>query len=48
MVELRKPKGATAHVMKIDLGPEVPRLYIKMELRSGLILGHSFHYSKFS
>ena len=46
VVELRKPVGATGYVMKIELEPTVPVLYVKLELRSGRILGRSFHYSK--
>jgi hypothetical protein len=38
--------GATGYVMKIELEPAVPVLYVKLELRSGRILGRSFHYSK--
>ncbi len=46
VVELRKPVGATGYVMKIELEPTAPVLYVKLELRSGRILGRSFHYSK--
>ena len=31
--------------MKIDLGRNVPRLYIKLQLGSGEVIGRSFHYS---
>ena len=45
VIELRKPPGATGYVMKIDLGSGAPLVYVKLELRSGRILGRSFHYS---
>ncbi len=45
-VTLRKPKGATGYVMKIDLEPGWPRLYVKLQLGSGKIIGRSFHYSE--
>ena len=46
IVELRKPDGATGYVMKVDLEPDRPRLYIKLQLGSGKIIGRSFHYSE--
>ena len=46
VINLRKPKGAKGYVMKIDLGPDVPRLYIKLQLGAGKIIGRSFHYSE--
>ena len=45
-VTLRKPPGATGYVMKIDLEPDAPTLYVKLELGSGTIWGRSFHYSE--
>ena len=45
-VELQKPPGATGYVMKIDLEPNAPTLYVKLQLGSGQIIGRSFHYSK--
>ena len=44
-VALRKPAGATGYVMKIEIDPDAPLLYVKVELRAGKILGRSFHYS---
>ena len=44
-VALRKPPGATGFVMKIDIEPRHPKLYIKLQLGSGKIIGRSFHYS---
>ena len=45
VVELRKPPGKNAYVMKIEIDQDLPRVYIKVELRSGKIWGRSFHYS---
>lgn len=45
VVELRKPAGATGYVMKIDIEPERPQLYVKLQLGAGKIIGRSFHYS---
>lgn len=44
-IELRKPPGAKGYVMRIDLEPGKPQLYVKLELGSGKIIGRSFHYS---
>ena len=46
VIELRKPPGAKGFVMKIDLGTNVPVLYVKLQLGAGKIIGRSFHYSK--
>ena len=46
VVELRKPPGAKGYVMKIDLGPDVPTLYVKLQLRGKHVVGRSFHYSE--
>ena len=46
MVELNKPQGAKGYVMKINLEPGQPQLYIKLQLGSGKIIGRSFHYSE--
>ena len=45
-IQLDKPPGATGYVMKIDIEPGRPQLYIKLELGSGKIIGRSFHYSE--
>ncbi len=45
-IELEKPPGAKGYVMKIDLEPSRPPLYVKLQLGSGKIIGRSFHYSK--
>lgn len=47
VIELNQPKGATGYVMSIDMGPDVPSLYVKLELGSGEIIGRSFHYSEY-
>ena len=46
VVKLRKPPGAKGYVMKIDLGPDMPTLYVKLQLRRGQVVGRSFHYSE--
>ena len=46
-VQLHKPRGAIGYVMKIDLEPNRPQLYIKLQLGSGKIIGRSFHYSEY-
>ena len=35
IVELRKPQGAKGYVMKIDIEPGQPRLYVKLQLGVG-------------
>ena len=45
-MELHKPRGAIGYVMKIDLEPSRPQLYVKLQLGSGKIIGRSFHYSE--
>jgi hypothetical protein len=44
-VVLHHPPGAQAYVMRLDLGAALPRLYIKVQLSRGKIIGRSFHYS---
>lgn len=44
-VVLRKPPGATAYVMHIELEPDKPALYVKFQLGAGKIIARSFHYS---
>ena len=48
VIELQTPRGAKGYVMTIDLGPNVPALYVKLQLGSGKIIGRSFHYSEHS
>ena len=45
-VVLQKPKGKKGYVMKINLEPNKPHLYVKLQLGSGKIIGRSFHYSE--
>ena len=45
-IQLEKPPGATGYVMRIDLEPSQPQLYVKLQLGSGKIIGRSFHYSE--
>ena len=45
-IKLDKPPGATGYVMLIDLEPRQPKLYVKLQLGSGQIIGRSFHYSE--
>ena len=45
MIEMDKPPGVTGYVMKIDIEPNQPRLYVKLQMGPGKIFGRSFHYS---
>ena len=45
-VELQKPAGAKGYVMKIDIEPGSPRLYVMLQLGSGQVIGRSLHYSE--
>jgi hypothetical protein len=44
-VALKRPPGEEAFEMSVDLKPGMPRLYIKVQLKYGKIIGRSFHYS---
>lgn len=44
-ITLDKPPGATGYVMVVEIQPEKPPVYIKVQLGSGQIIGRSFHYS---
>lgn len=46
VIELQKPPGATGYVMKIELEPAQPKVYVKLQLGPGKIVGRSFHYSE--
>lgn len=48
VVILDNPKGKTGYVMLADIGADVPLLYIKFQLGSGVVIGRSFHYSEFA
>ncbi len=47
VIDLDRPRGTKGYVMLIDLGPDVPHLYVKLQLGSGIIFGRSFHYSEY-
>ena len=44
---LDKPPGSKAYVMKIEIGSDVPMLYVKLQLGPGKVWGRSFHYSRY-
>ena len=46
VIELNQPRGAKGYVMRINLGSEIPKLYVKLQLRPRKILGRSFHYTE--
>lgn len=46
VVPLNRLRGAKAYAMLIDLGSEVPKLYVKLQLGPRKILGRSFHYTE--
>ena len=46
-ITLKKPPGAKGYVMKVELEPNTPKLYIKLEL-GNIVFGRSFHYSDWS
>lgn len=46
VINLRKPPGSKGYVMKIDLGVDLPELYVKLQLVSKKVIGRSFHYSE--
>ena len=43
-MQLEKPPGSTGYVLKIPLDGR--KLYVKLQLGSGCVVGRSFHYSK--
>ena len=46
VIELQQPAGTKGYVMKIDLGLDVPELYVKLQLGASQVIGRSFHYSE--
>lgn len=46
VIELRRPPGAKAYVMRIDVGSGLPELYVKLQMTSAKVIGRSFHYSE--
>ena len=45
-IPLEQPRGNKGYVMKIDINPGRPLLYVKLELGSGEVIGRSFHESE--
>ncbi len=45
-IVLDQPPGKTGYVMKIDLNPGRPLLYVKLELGPRMVIGRSFHESE--
>lgn len=45
VIELNRPKGAKGYVMKIQLRPGEPKLYVKLQMGPTKVIGRSFHYS---
>ena len=47
---MQEPRGAgRGYVMKIDVGsPDGRKLYVKVQLGEGKIVGRSFHYDKYA
>lgn len=43
---MRKPPGSKGYVMKVEIGSDVPMLYIKLQLGPGKVWGRSFHYTR--
>lgn len=43
VIELEKPPGREGYVMRIDIGSDVPKLYVKLELVAARVWGRSFH-----
>ena len=43
VIELKKPPGREGYVMTIDVGSDVPKLYVKLELVQARVWGRSFH-----
>jgi len=43
---LSHPPDKRAFVMHVDMGSAQPKLYIKLQLGSGKVIGRSFHYSE--
>jgi hypothetical protein len=45
VISLKQPPGEIGYEMKVELEKGAPRLYIKVQLIRGKILGRSFHIS---
>lgn len=46
-VPLKAPPGRVAYVMKVKLETYARRLYVKIQLGTGRVIGRSFHLSDF-
>lgn len=44
-VELDRPPGLKGYVMLISAGASTPKIYVKVRLNNGCLIGRSFHYS---
>ena len=44
-VEMHQPPNEKGYVMEVELEPGSPKLYIKLQLSRGKVIGRSFHYS---
>jgi hypothetical protein len=44
-IDLYDPPGKTGYVIKWEIIPISPPLYVKLELASGMVIGRSFHFS---
>jgi hypothetical protein len=44
-VELDRPPGLKGYVVLLSGGPSKPKIYIKVRLNNGCLIGRSFHYS---
>lgn len=44
-IRFDEPVGAVGHVMIVNLQPDMPELYVKLQLGPAKVLGRSFHYS---
>jgi uncharacterized protein (DUF1684 family) len=43
-VNLENPPGITGYVMHIETTGGQPRIYVKLQLGNGAVIGRSFHY----
>ena len=45
-IDLTLPRGAKGYVMLIELEPNEPPVYVKVQLGARQVIGRSFHYSE--
>ncbi len=45
-ITLRNPPGKRAYVIHVNLGQDLPPLYVKLQLGAGKVIGRSFHYAE--